>query len=709
MPPCHTRPGLRRKPGATPTLLARLTLALAAACPAAMHAAPAGSDAASLALAPLALPFAAEAAQWLSDDRFLSGADKLVSGERDGLFVLDARGAVLARAPGAYGAFDHRAGPGGLLVAALDEDRQQAALLHWPAGGAGPRDRQAWQPAAWLLRTAFRIEGLCLYRDEAGNDFAFLVGEEGLGEQWLVGVREAPLARPLRVRGLSLPPASEHCHADDAAGLVYVNEENVGLWAYPAAAEAPLERRPVDLVRPFGKLAAAAAGMAAVPGGLLALDPEAAALHRYAGPETGAGAGMGAEADAEADANTDTDKDADAHTDPGPPWRPLPALALAGADEPERIHARVRAGGLDLLVRDDSGVLQGRLAWLPSARATDPATSPTAGPTSAPALPVLPVLPAQGQTELMPSLGDAADDPAIWVHPTDPRASRVLGTDKQGGLLVYDLQGKQLQDLRVGRINNVDVRPGFDLGGRAVDLAVGSNRDRNSLHAFAIDRASGQVSELGQVDTPLSDIYGLCMYKDPAGAIYAIANDKDGTFLQYRLEAPDGRIAGHLTRRFRVDSQPEGCTADDRSGRLYVGEEDVAVWALDAAADAPAVLAQVMPVGPMLHADIEGMAIYQGKRASYLVVSSQGNDSYVVLDAAPPYALRGAFRIGLNAELGIDGASETDGLEVTSADLGGIWSRGMLVVQDGRKRMPEGTQNYKYLPWSAVAEALGLE
>ena len=30
-------------------------------------------------------------------------------------------------------------------------------------------------------------------------------------------------------------------------------------------------------------------------------------------------------------------------------------------------------------------------------------------------------------------------------------------------------------------------------------------------------------------------------------------------------------------------------------------------------------------------------------------------------------------------------------------------------VQDGRKRMPEGRQNYKYLPWSAVAEALGLE
>lgn len=63
------------------------------------------------------------------------------------------------------------------------------------------------------------------------------------------------------------------------------------------------------------------------------------------------------------------------------------------------------------------------------------------------------------------------------------------------------------------------------------------------------------------------------------------------------------------------------------------------------------------------------------------MISSQGNDSYVVLDAQPPYALRGAFRVGVNAEAGIDGASETDGLEVTSANLGGPFTQGMLVVQ----------------------------
>lgn len=179
--------------------------------------------------------------------------------------------------------------------------------------------------------------------------------------------------------------------------------------------------------------------------------------------------------------------------------------------------------------------------------------------------------------------------------------------------------------------------------------------------------------------------------------------------MQYRLDGSSGRVQATLARQFKVASQPEGCVADDRNQRLFVGEEDVAVWTLDARAEAPAELQQVIAAGEVVHDDIEGLAFYQGEQRDYLVISSQGNDSYVVLDGQAPYAVRGAFRIGLDAALGIDGVSETDGLEVTSANLGGPWSQGMLVVQDGRKRMPEGRQNYKYLPWSAVAEALGLE
>ena len=51
------------------------------------------------------------------------------------------------------------------------------------------------------------------------------------------------------------------------------------------------------------------------------------------------------------------------------------------------------------------------------------------------------------ETAPVPHSGDAADDPAIWVNPANPSASRIFDTDKQGGLAVYDLAGKELQYL----------------------------------------------------------------------------------------------------------------------------------------------------------------------------------------------------------------------------------------------------------------------
>lgn len=641
-----------------PTLKKTVLLSLCIALAACQTEAPAERfDAALPKLTPVESPVLnTEHAQLLANDAFWPGADRLQIGEgARGVQLLDAQGRVMTAFEGRFEGLDHRASAEGLLVATLDSRRQQALLL-------GLDRQRRWSQPVHIPKTTFAIEGLCLFRDEAGNDFAFLVGEEGIGEQWLVAVAERPLAMPQRVRGLSLPPESGYCQVDDENAALYVNEEGVGLWRYAAAAEAPLLRAPVDLRQPFGGIAEAAAGMAHVPGGLLLLDPEAAALHLY--------------------------------QQAGGQWQPAAVVALEGFDKPERISARVVGQGVQVLIADEQGARRLDLDWQPQAPA------PVAQ---------IPVLPVQVQTEPVPSLGDAADDPAIWVNAANPPASRVLGTDKKGGLGVYDLAGKQVQYLPVGRLNNVDVRNGFQLGSRRVDLAVASNRDHNSLHLFAIDPRSGQLDDIGQIATPLTDIYGLCLFQDRQGAIHAIANDKDGTFLQYRLDGTSGTPRGEQVRQFKVASQPEGCVADDRNQRLYVGEEDAAVWTLDARAEAPATLQQVIAVGGPLHDDIEGLAIYHGDKADYLVVSSQGNDSYLVLDAQAPYAVRGAFRIGLNAGLGIDGASETDGLDVTSANLGGLWSRGLLVVQDGRKRMPEGPQNYKYLPWSAVAEALGLD
>jgi hypothetical protein len=70
---------------------------------------------------------------------------------------------------------------------------------------------------------------------------------------------------------------------------------------------------------------------------------------------------------------------------------------------------------------------------------------------------------ATAETDPVPHGGDA-DDPAIWLHPDDPAKSTIIGTDKLGGIAVYDLAGAQILFLADGDLNNVDLRDGFPLG-----------------------------------------------------------------------------------------------------------------------------------------------------------------------------------------------------------------------------------------------------
>ena len=322
--------------------------------------------------------------------------------------------------------------------------------------------------------------------------------------------------------------------------------------------------------------------------------------------------------------------------------------------------------------------------------------------------PVIPVAVPSAQTEPVRGGGDAADDPAIWVHPTRPARSRILGTDKKRGLAVYDLQGRETQFLSVGRVNNVDLRQRLRYDGRACDLAVATQRDQRSVLLFGIDGA-GKVSALAELPTGLDEVYGLCSARNPAGGLDVFVNDKDGRLLQLRVTRKSGTWSSSTVASMKLATQPEGCVADEPGRQLFVGEEKRGLWrvALDAEGrlgDA----ALILPVGDVLHADVEGMAVHRSPAGAWLVVSSQGNDSYVVLDADAPHAVKGRFRVGLNAARGIDAASETDGLDVTSASLGGEYGEGLLVVQDGHKRWPMGRQNFKLVPWRDVVKAIEL-
>ncbi|MBL8555448.1 MAG: phytase [Phenylobacterium sp.] len=310
---------------------------------------------------------------------------------------------------------------------------------------------------------------------------------------------------------------------------------------------------------------------------------------------------------------------------------------------------------------------------------------------------------------------DAADDPAIWVNPRDPALSAVIGTDKKGGLYVYDLAGKPLQFLPNGRMNNVDLRAGFKLGGRDVVLVTASDRTNKAIAILALDPDSRQLTDVadGVQESDLSDPYGLCMYRDRrSGQTYVFANDPTGLVRQWRLVAtPAGKVRAEVVRSFALNSQVEGCVADDDNGALYIGEEDVGLWRFAAASKAGDKRRLVAAIrdNPKWKDDFEGVGLWAGKGGrGYLVVSSQGNNTYAVFERQGRNRYRGSFAIAPDPAKGIDGVSETDGLDVVSAPLPGF-PRGLLVTQDGYNVSPSENQNFKFVSWADVAAQLKLD
>jgi 3-phytase len=192
---------------------------------------------------------------------------------------------------------------------------------------------------------------------------------------------------------------------------------------------------------------------------------------------------------------------------------------------------------------------------------------------------------------------------------------------------------------------------------------------------------------------------------------YVFANDSvDGTIKQWKLIDRKGKVAIELVREIAVGSQAEGCAADDELGSLYVAEEDVGLWKYLAEPDGGTTRISIDDVEKgNLTDDVEGVAIYYDKNGSgFLVVSNQGEDNYAIYRREGKNEYLGKFHVVANSARGVDGASETDGLDVVSAPLGSEFPQGLLVVQDGRNLAPTERQNFKYVSWADVMEALQL-
>ncbi|MFS1436849.1 phytase [Shewanella sp. 10N.286.48.A6] len=505
------------------------------------------------------------------------------------------------------------------------------------------------QRLSLLPKRSFPVEWLCLQPRQAdSNLYAWFGDDAGHAEQWLLSSNEQ--WQPQLVRNLAVSIGALKCAVDDNEQL-YVLDNDQGLWRYPAAPHMPDESELV-VSMPDNELSALA-----IQSGQLIMMDESGHVYDVTGEKI-----------------------------------------TAAFEDREALESLYLADNLLWAYSDDDDQFY-QAPWQPQTQIAASSNE------------LIAEIPTTVESDISDRSGDTMDDPAIWIHPTIPDKSRVLGTNKRWGLLSYSMAGEQLQALDVGRINNVDIRQNVLLGGEYRDIAVASNRDRDSLSIFNIN-ASGLLTELPEQTTTLTDIYGLCMYQPSEDELYVFANEKSGLVSQIELKWRNNQLKATLVRQFSVPSQPEGCVADDVNQRLFLGEEDAGVWVFNLKDNAANLSGKmIIKAGGPLVADVEGISLYQvDGETGYLVVSSQGNDSYLLYKSVAPYDYLGRFRMGVNAELGHDGSAETDGLDVTSSAVGsGIWSQGMMVVQDGRNRMPDENQNFKWVPWMEISNTLQLD
>jgi 3-phytase len=301
-----------------------------------------------------------------------------------------------------------------------------------------------------------------------------------------------------------------------------------------------------------------------------------------------------------------------------------------------------------------------------------------------------------------------ADDPAIWIHSTDPSRSVIIGTDKNAGVFVWDLSGNLLQHLPQGTdVNNVDVRRNVRWGGEVADIVAANLRDAGKLAVFKVNPNYTGADVLMQLagETNLNnniqnDSYGFCLYQHPAdSALYVFERPKSGGVVrQYRV-APDssGEVLVTPVRDLNYSgSVAEGFVADDQLGFVYITEETRGIHKYFAAPDAAVDQIATFGEGDGTADDREGLALYAcADGGGYLVLSSQGNDTFKIFERQGNNRFLKTI-LPLD-ELGNPGLG-TDGLDVTSFAAPPHFPSGFLVAHE------QDDRQFHLYDWAEIAE-----
>lgn len=286
------------------------------------------------------------------------------------------------------------------------------------------------------------------------------------------------------------------------------------------------------------------------------------------------------------------------------------------------------------------------------------------------------------------------DDPAIWVHPSDPSQSIVFGTDKDtnGAVYAFNLHGEILEDKTIRNLkrpNNIDVEYGFRLTDNTlVDILVVTERERQQLRIFSVpgmqplDRGGLPVFE-DEEDIANRLPMGIGLYKSPYDSVvYAIVSRKKGPrqqyLYQYALLSDGTSILKGKPRKFGAFSgkgEIEAIAVDDELGHIYYSDEGLGIRKYHAEPGRGDGELAVFG-GNRFREDIEGIAILTRESGlGYLVVSDQQQGQFNIFNRKD-----NAFVKAVNL-----GTKETDGCDAVGSPLNSTFNSGLFVAMNNER------------------------
>lgn len=302
------------------------------------------------------------------------------------------------------------------------------------------------------------------------------------------------------------------------------------------------------------------------------------------------------------------------------------------------------------------------------------------------------------------------DDPCIWVNKDKLSESLIIGTDKneEGGLYVYDLNGKIIKDKVVKglkRPNNVDLEYGFKMNGKLVDIVATSERLTHTIKFYTVPDMKpigGIEAFVGELEEGYRDLMGVTLYKEPnSGEMYVFIGRKtgptDGTYIwQYHVTAENGKVKGELVRKvgdFSGNKEIEALCVDDKKGYLYYSDEGVGIKKYYAHPDSSTTRLALFATENVL-GDHEGISIYElDDDTGYILLSDQEASEFHVFP-------REGFKNDphdhpLITEIPVS-TIESDGSDVTAISLNDTYKGGLFVA------MSEG-KVFHYYRWTDIA------